>query len=186
MRLAEGCRKPSQVEDPLAHVSIVATIEHLVRGFLSQGPSCDLELKTRSTVSDIRVVGLRVEFLSLSDLPLKTAITEKREAAMRRTYTTADYEVKQGRFLILSSLGGDRYAKVNAAIVDGTEEAYRIAVSLQGTGCQLKGTDRYWIHDGFIITSSHDAGDCAQVLTDITWEEANESLTRFLADLNAY
>jgi hypothetical protein len=105
---------------------------------------------------------------------------------MQTVYTTGDYEVKQGRFLILSTFREDKYTEVCAQIVDGTDEAYKIAVSLQNGGSPLQANDSYSIHEGFIIVGSHDSRNCAQTLFAKTREEANESLTRFLADLNDY
>lgn len=105
---------------------------------------------------------------------------------MQRIYTTADYEVKQGRFLILSSMSGDRYIEVPAQVVDGTDEADQIAASLQDPGTHLLVSDGFSIHEGFIIVNSHNAYDCVGTLFAKTREEANESLTRFLGDLNAY
>lgn len=105
---------------------------------------------------------------------------------MQRIFTTADYEVKQGRFLILSTLSGDRYIEVAADIIDGTDQAYQIAVRLQGSNSHLKGDDTFWIHEGFIIAHSKDSHECAEALSVKTRAEANEVLTDFLADMNAY
>lgn len=103
---------------------------------------------------------------------------------MRKVYTTADYEVKQGRFLILSAFRGDKYTEVGTDIVDETDEAYKIAIILQNSVGHLQENISYWIHEGFIIANSHDYRECAGTLFAKTREEANESLTRFLADLN--
>ena len=92
----------------------------------------------------------------------------------------------QGCFLILSTISGDKYTEVALDVVDETDEAYEIAVGLQGFGSHLKGSDRYWIHEGFIIVNSRDSRECVATLFVKTREEANESLTRFLTDLNAY
>jgi hypothetical protein len=104
----------------------------------------------------------------------------------QKTYTTADYKVKQGRFLILSTISGDKYTRVAVDIVDETDDACEIAVGIRGSCSHLKGSDRYWIHAGFIILNSGDFRECAAVLFVKTREEANESLTHFLTDLNAY
>lgn len=105
---------------------------------------------------------------------------------MQKIYTTADYEVKQGRFLIFSTSSGDKYTEVAADVLDGTDEAYQIAVKLQESGNSLNDGDTYWIHEGFVIANSRDSHDCAATLFVISREEATESLARFLADLNAY
>lgn len=106
---------------------------------------------------------------------------------MRRTYTSADYEIKQGRFLILSTMSGDKYTEVPACIVEGSDEADRIAFGLQDSGNDhLIKSDSYLIHEGFIIASAKDPRGCAAILMVKEQSEANESLTRFLDDLNAY
>ncbi|MGB7266415.1 MAG: hypothetical protein WBC92_12940 [Terracidiphilus sp.] len=105
---------------------------------------------------------------------------------MQRIFTAADYKVKQGRFLILSALSGDRYAEVAADVVEGSDEANEIAVSLHDHGCRRTTSDSYSIHEGFIIVNSNDSRDCAQALFVQSREEAEESLARFLDDLNSY
>lgn len=106
---------------------------------------------------------------------------------MRRAYTSADYEIKQGRFLILSTIGGDKYTGVSVSTVEGTDEADRIAFDLQGTGSgPLIGSNSYLIHEGFIIASAKDPHSCAAILMVKERTEANKSLARFLDDLNAY
>lgn len=105
---------------------------------------------------------------------------------MQKIYTTADYEVRQGRFLILSSISRDRYTEVGAQVVEGTDEADQIAVSLRDPGSHPQVSDSYFIHEGFIIVSSNDSRECAEILFVKCRDEANGSLTRFLADLNAY
>lgn len=104
---------------------------------------------------------------------------------MQKVYTTTDYQVKRGRFLILSKLEGDMCTEVGADVVDGTEKAYRIAVGLQASGNHLEGNNSYWIHEGFLIARSNDPHGCALTLNAESHEEATEELTRFLADLNA-
>jgi hypothetical protein len=105
---------------------------------------------------------------------------------MRKTFTTADYDTKHGHFLILSTLGGDKYTEVSAHIVDGTDEAHAIAVRLKNAGSDLEVSESYWIHEGFIIVTSNESRDCAEALFVKNREEANEALSRFLADLNSY
>ena len=104
---------------------------------------------------------------------------------MPKLYTTTDYELNQGRILILSTVSRDKCIEVAADVVDGSDKARQIAVRLQVAGDHLKNSDSYWIHVGFIIVNSHNSRDCAQVLFAKTLEEANESLTSLIADLNA-
>jgi hypothetical protein len=75
---------------------------------------------------------------------------------------------------------------VGADVADESDKLIPIAARLQDAGDHLKNYDNYWIHEGFIIVNSHDFHDCAETLFSKTCEEANESLTRFVADLNAY
>ncbi|MGD0482476.1 MAG: hypothetical protein ABSA42_20070 [Terracidiphilus sp.] len=105
---------------------------------------------------------------------------------MPRIYTTTDYEVKYGRFLILSAISGDKCMEVGADVVEGSDKLIQIAARLQDAGDHLKNYDNYWIHEGFIIVNSHDSHDCAETLFAKICEEAYESLTRFVADLNAH
>jgi hypothetical protein len=105
---------------------------------------------------------------------------------MRRIYTTADYEIKLGRFLILGTISGDKYVDVPAGLVEGTDEAYQIALALRGSNDGLITSDSYVIHNGFIIASVKDPRDCAAILFVKEAQEASELLGRFLDDLNAY
>jgi len=105
---------------------------------------------------------------------------------MQRIFTEADYKVRQGRFLILSALSGDRCADVDADVAEGSDQANEIAASLEGPACRRMRSDSYSIHEGFIIANSNDSHDCAQALFVQSREEAEECLARFLDDLNAY
>jgi hypothetical protein len=128
--------------------------------------------------------GLCTHILSLLGLPWTVGLRGERK--MQRVFTTADYQIRHGRFLILSTLDGDKCTEVAAEIVDGTDEANQLAVKLQGSGSHLKGKSCYFIHKGFIIVHSSNFHDCALILDAESHEAANEELTRFLTELNAY
>jgi hypothetical protein len=138
-------------------------------------------LRRRGTRKDQTVTFLFVLIESSAQ-----AVGLRGEGKMPRIYTTADYIVKEGRFLILSAFSGDRCAEVGADVVEGSNEANEIAVSLQDPECRRWRSDSYSIHDGFIIANSKDSHDCAQALFVLNREEAEECLARFLDDLNAY
>jgi hypothetical protein len=121
----------------------------------------------------------------LLNLPLEAPACEEK-GQTQKIFTTANYKVKQGRFLILSTFSRDSYTEVGPDVVDGSNEAYRIAVKLLGSGSDLESTDNYWIHEGFLIANSIDPRDCAQTLAVQSRDEADEALARFLDDLNAY
>jgi len=104
---------------------------------------------------------------------------------MRRTYRTADYEIKQGRFLIVPSRSGDKYVEVASDVRIGTDEAREIALKGKESSSYLKGNEGYWIHEGFIIVNSKDFRDCTEILFVSSCEEANEALSRLRANLNA-
>jgi hypothetical protein len=105
---------------------------------------------------------------------------------MQRVYTTADYKLKRGRFLILSTLRGDKCTEVADDIDEGSEAANEIAVSLQDPERRASKVDNYSIHEGFVIINSTNSRDCAQALSAHNRKEAEECLARFLDDLNAY
>jgi len=66
-------------------------------------------------------------------------------------------------------------------------ELTKPGIALKGneSSSYLKGNEGYWIHEGFIIVNSKDFRDCAESLFLNGCEEANEALSRLLADLNA-
>jgi hypothetical protein len=105
---------------------------------------------------------------------------------MPKLCTTTDYELNQGRILILSTVSRDKCIEVAADVVDRSDKARQIAVRLQVAGDHLKNSDSYGIHVGFIIVNSHDSHDCALTLSANIREEANNSLTYVVADLNAH
>src|ERR1700722_7894767 len=95
-----------------------------------------------------------LHFSLLLNLPLRqSALEEKRK--MQKIFTIADYKLKQGRFLILSTISEDRCTEVDADVVEGSNKADEIAGSLQDPGCRRTNGDSYTIHEGFIIANSN-------------------------------